>query len=212
MSTPRNGENRDPLGREKVPSWRPAGAPAWYYSPVDHAERYFQLLLLGRDEFLQVVAPAALIRQGSGEPAPRRPRAGSAAEADEGDTLVASLDGGIAGFGPAAENMEVYPLAKKQGAAFADMITLGRTANNDVVLDDITVSRFHAFLRELDGAWIVCDAGSKNGTRLDGAQLDPRVETAIRPGASLELGDIELAFYPASDLFDVLGGTGGTRV
>src|SRR5689334_10029496 len=38
----------------------------------------------------------------------------------------------------------VFPVVKNQENAFGRGITVGRTGNNDVVLDDGTVSRFHA--------------------------------------------------------------------
>ncbi len=58
----------------------------------------------------------------------------------------------------------MFPLAKKPGASFADRITIGRTPNNDVVIDDSSVSRFHAYVRRAGDAWSVADAGSKNGS------------------------------------------------
>ena len=179
---------------------------------MDHAERYFQLLMLGRDGFTRSVAPAALVRRASDHDSASLGRSRRLDQSDDGDTLVASLDSGIGGFGAAAKGLEVYPLLKKPGAAFADIITMGRTPNNDVVIDHVTVSRFHAFLREGNGTWIVCDAGSKNGTCLDGKPLEPRQEVQISPGARITLGDIEVGFYLADALFDVLGGTGGARV
>jgi hypothetical protein len=170
---------------------------------LDHAERYFQLSLLGRDAFRSSVAPAALIRLAA-SPLQASRRHGSY---DESDTLVAALDqAGITGDGP-ARGIEVYPLAKKPGAPFADMITVGRTANNDVVVNDITVSRFHAFFRQRGAVWSVCDAGSKNGTSLDGTVLEARKERPIQSGQQLRVGDIELVFHNADDLFDILSGS-----
>lgn len=170
---------------------------------MDHAERYFQFSMLGRQAFRSSVAPAALVRR-STTPMQATRRQGSH---DESDTLVAALDqAGITGEGP-ARGLEVYPLSKKPGAPFADMITVGRTANNDVVVNDITVSRFHAFFRHRGEAWVVCDAGSKNGTSLEGDVLEARKERLIVSGQQVRVGDIELAFYTPDDLFDILSGS-----
>lgn len=169
---------------------------------MDQSEHYYQLVLMGREPFLRKSAPAALVRRRGGtsdEPMPL--------EGEETDTLVASMDGALASAVAASGNLRVYPLAKKQGAPFADMITIGRTGNNDVVIDDVTVSRFHAFLRQRGSTWYVCDSGSKNGTKLEGEKLTPRKERPIHSGQVVRLGDVDLTFYTSDHLFDVMSGS-----
>ncbi|WP_428262938.1 FHA domain-containing protein [Haliangium sp.] len=177
---------------------------------MDQSERYLQLTLLGRESFVKSVAPAALVRKRSSS-APPRPMSMSEVRQREKlvsgyseDTLLAHLDGTLRGTGTLNGDLDVFPLAKKPGAPFADMITVGRTSNNDVVLKDVTVSRFHAFFRERDGVWYVCDAGSKNGTMLRGAPLPARKETELTSGDVVRIGDIVTTFYTAEDLFEVL--------
>ena len=114
---------------------------------VDQAERYLQLALLGRSAFLASSAPAALVRRradGQDTDSDSRPSID-----EEVDTLVAPVLGRRRG----PRGVEVYPLAKKPGASFADMITIGRTPNNDVVLRDVTISRFHAYFRQRGEAY-----------------------------------------------------------
>jgi pSer/pThr/pTyr-binding forkhead associated (FHA) protein len=105
------------------------------------------------------------------------------------------------------DNVEVYPLAKKPGASFPDRITIGRTSNNDVVIADHSVSRLHAYVRRDGNGWVVADAGSKNGSWLRGDALDPRRERPIPSRALLRIGDVDLTFYIAADLFTALGGS-----
>jgi hypothetical protein len=172
---------------------------------VDHAERYMQLTLLGRDSFIRAVAPASLVRE-------RGAKDYKALEKQERDlrntyaedTLLARIDGGLFSTESDIGPWEIFPLAKKINAPFADMITIGRTQNNDIVLKDITVSRFHTFFRQKNDAWTVCDAGSKNGTFLNGDQLKTRREVAVKSGDVVKLGDISTTFYTAADLFDVI--------
>ena len=109
---------------------------------------------------------------------------------------------------PPEVDLEVYPLTKKAGASFADRITIGRTSNNDIVLNDSSVSRLHAYIRRDGNNWIVADAGSKNGSWLRHHPLEPRREVALLSKAILRLGDVDLTFYLASDLFDALQGAG----
>src|SRR5690606_24125353 len=52
----------------------------------------------------------------------------------------------------------------------ARTIRIGRSADNDLVLDDLVVSRRHAELRALpDGGYEIADLGSHHGTYLSGA-------------------------------------------
>jgi hypothetical protein len=167
---------------------------------VDQAERYLQLALLGRSAFLASAAPAALVRRraaGTQTDSDSRP-----ALDEEVDTLVAPVLGRRRG----PRGVEVYPLAKKPGASFADMITVGRTPNNDIVLRDVTVSRFHAYFRQRGDKWIIADAGSKNGSELEGVPLEARKERELASGVAVRIGDFELTFYLSTELYGVLGG------
>ena len=99
----------------------------------------------------------------------------------------------------------VFPVVKNQENAFGRGITVGRTGNNDVVLDDGTVSRFHAwFQRETDGRFILTDAGSKNGSYVGGVRLTPRRPSPVVDGARLRFGQVEVTFYLASGFTKVL--------
>lgn len=171
---------------------------------MDQSERYLQLALLGRSAFLASAAPAALVRRRT-DGVDGDTDSGRGGD-DEVETLVAPVLGQRRG--PRA--IEVYPLIKKPGASFADMITVGRTPNNDVVLRDVTVSRFHAYFRQRGDRWLIADAGSRNGSALDGSALEARRERELAAGAAVRIGDLELRFYTAAELFDVLrdGGPG----
>jgi len=185
------------------------GAPSCAIpSRVDAAAHYRQLLQLGREEFLASAAPAALVRY-------RREPGDPAAS---GVTTL-SLDEDLPPEYPTEEtlpfgkdlpdevDLEVYPLAKKPGASFPDRITIGRTSNNDIVIADTSISRLHAYLRRHGAEWVVADAGSKNGSWLKGAPLEARKERAVASRAVLRLGDVDLTFYKAADLYAALGGT-----
>jgi hypothetical protein len=174
---------------------------------VDPADHYLDLVKLGRDAFLASTAPAALLRvrsEGSHTPNPEGEWAGRDSTVDlDSDTLV-GIDEETGRR--RIRRLEVYPLAKKPSASFPDMITIGRTPNNDIVLRDATVSRLHAFFKvdKKRAAWLIADGGSKNGTFLDGEALLPRKERAVQSGQRVKIGDLELTFYSAEQLFDVL--------
>ena len=53
-------------------------------------------------------------------------------------------------------------------------ITLGRRPDNDVVIDEPTVSRRHALIMETLSGFVLRDLGSQNGTFLNHAKIDQR--------------------------------------
>src|SRR6266699_806874 len=52
-----------------------------------------------------------------------------------------------------------------------DLLRVGRLEPLEIVLDDSSVSRYHAEVRATDRGWRVRDLGSTNGTRLNGVRL-----------------------------------------
>jgi Protein of unknown function (DUF3662)/FHA domain len=55
-----------------------------------------------------------------------------------------------------------------------EMLTIGRLAESDVMIDDKGVSRRHAQIRTKDGRSTLTDLGSTNGTKLNGQQVQSR--------------------------------------
>jgi pSer/pThr/pTyr-binding forkhead associated (FHA) protein len=80
-------------------------------------------------------------------------------------------------------------------------VRLGRDAGCDVVIDDATLSRVHlVFHRGEGGRWTVKDAGSRNGSKLDGMPLR-EAAFPLSPGAAIEAGAVRLTFLDAAGLF-----------
>jgi len=177
---------------------------------VDVAAHYRHLTALGREEFLAAAAPAAFVRYPSrmlvGTPSADRTIGVHSGERTV--TLEETLDLVSPGAHPqASDELELFPLVKKPGASFADRITIGRTHNNDIAIVDHSVSRLHAYVRKAAAGWVVADAGSKNGSWLRGAPLEARREQPLLSRAILRLGEVDLTFYDANDLFEALGGS-----
>lgn len=165
------------------------------------AAHYRQLVKLGRDEFLAAAAPAALVRyRGSSEDDDALSTVTIEETVEDATLPITRLP-----LAAGEVELEVFPLVKKPGASFPDRITIGRTTNNDIVIADHSISRLHAYVRRT-GGWLVADAGSKNGSSLRGAKLDVRKEQTLVSRAVLRLGDVDLTFYEAADLFGALGG------
>jgi hypothetical protein len=71
-------------------------------------------------------------------------------------------------------------------------VSLGRSRQCEVVVDDPNVSRRHAEIRPRGGSWVLIDLGSTNGSSLNGRRIDnPEV---LKPGDEIELGTSTLTF------------------
>jgi pSer/pThr/pTyr-binding forkhead associated (FHA) protein len=70
-----------------------------------------------------------------------------------------------------------------------DVISAGRSADSDIFLDDVTVSRAHAEFRRLGDSFAVVDLGSLNGTYVNGERVD---EARLRGGETIQIGRFHL--------------------
>jgi adenylate cyclase len=77
-----------------------------------------------------------------------------------------------------------YPIKK-------DVITMGRAAENDLVLNDVGISRFHAKIVIDDQRARIIDLMSRNGTKVSGVVIS---EVELRDGDRITLGRFPLKF------------------
>jgi pSer/pThr/pTyr-binding forkhead associated (FHA) protein len=70
-------------------------------------------------------------------------------------------------------------------------LTIGRLAENDIVLTDDMVSGSHAQLTCTGGIWTIEDKGSANGTSINNTKVSRKV---LKPGDLLNIGQVELCF------------------
>ncbi len=81
--------------------------------------------------------------------------------------------------------------------------TIGRSHDNDVVIDDSRSSRKHCLLRPGVGGYSVQDLGSRNGTKYNGQQI---TEVQIRFGEAFSIGRTILRIFekqaPSVELVD----------
>jgi general secretion pathway protein E len=56
-------------------------------------------------------------------------------------------------------------------------VSIGRRADNDVVIEDKQVSRYHCTLEPTDGGYLLSDLGTRNGTRVNGERIERAVVT-----------------------------------
>lgn len=91
------------------------------------------------------------------------------------------------GNAPTSHEGGVLRLTKDGGGSGSAMITLGRTNNNDLVLPDERVSKFHGYFQKSGEVWTFTDAGSTNGTCIDGNPIVPMRAYPLEAGSTLLL-------------------------
>ena len=69
--------------------------------------------------------------------------------------------------------------------------TIGRSNDNDIVLNDFSVSRRHAFLKRENGSWVIYDNQSTNGIRVNDKAVP---HSAVADGDSALVGTFLLRF------------------
>ena len=74
---------------------------------------------------------------------------------------------------------------------------IGRSKSSDVTIDFPTVSRNHAVLtRYDDGSWTITDAGSKDGTLVNGRKVQI---CALKPKDRISIGGVEMQLQPITE-------------
>jgi len=76
-----------------------------------------------------------------------------------------------------------------------DIVSIGRSSQNDLALDDHWLSRRHAEVRAERGEYFIQDLNSRNGTTVNGVPIG---RLALRAGDVIRLGDHTLTFVQAS--------------
>ena len=72
-----------------------------------------------------------------------------------------------------------------------ERMTIGRSPEAEVFLDDVTVSRDHAVLVRRSGAWFLDDSGSLNGTYVNRRRIESH---KLEEGDELQIGKYKLSY------------------
>lgn len=158
---------------------------------------------LSADQFAKQMGPFALVRR----PPPSWLKAQGVAAMDDGvarttmakpqdiSTNILSL---LFEFDSLTINI-LPPLSAE------DALVVGRLPDNDVVVDDRSVSKKHATLRwnQTQARCTVKDEGSTNGTYVNDANIGNR-EAVLRDGDIVTFGEVPFWFLNAATLYSKL--------
>lgn len=105
---------------------------------------------------------------------------------------------GITAARPRSGETLVYRVKNSpdKSAPFILGITLGRGRRNDLLIDDESISRFHAYFRHDVKAnrWFMTDAESKHGSFINDGRLKPSEPTELAADTKIRFGNVETRF------------------
>ena len=80
-------------------------------------------------------------------------------------------------------------------------ITLGAIDDNDMVLNEETVSRYHCRVVQEEDGYVLVDLGSTNGTFINGVRIR---EAYLKSGCTMQLGKMEISFLYADEKLPIV--------
>ena len=80
-------------------------------------------------------------------------------------------------------------------------ISIGAMEDNDLVLHDETVSRYHCRIVQEANSYVLVDLGSTNGTFINRVRIK---EGYLKPGCNIGLGQTELKFTTADEKVEIV--------
>jgi len=118
------------------------------------------------------------------------------------EVLLLDLDEEI-GECTAGVSVRILPIRAAK-SSLTHLVTIGRTSKNDVMISDISVSRFHAFFkRSPTGGFQLYDAGSTNGTTVNGVSVATKEAgppSNVKSGDNIRFGQVDVTFLEVDAL------------
>ena len=94
-------------------------------------------------------------------------------------------------------------ITKRPGNPFAHLVSVGRSASNDITLAVDSISKVHGYFVREDEGWSFTDHGSTNGSTLNGGKLEKGEKYPLFDGSLLQLGlEATLEYVSPESLFE----------
>ena len=106
-------------------------------------------------------------------------------------------------------NFLVFPVNRpKTDGKLVSMVCLGRSAVNEIVVPDETISEVQAFIRRDErGDFFIQDTGSRNGTWVNSEQVPSQGEgppLRLRTGSRIKVGQVKLTFLRSDQFYSMV--------
>jgi hypothetical protein len=112
----------------------------------------------------------------------------------------------IAGTGKEIKQFRVLSPKLPDAGKFPSKYLVGRSSEREIYIDHSTVSKRHAFLARVEEkeAYKLGDAGSTNGTFLNGQSVEAGDPVYVRDGNVISFGDCDYMFFTSSGFVQLL--------
>lgn len=80
-------------------------------------------------------------------------------------------------------------------------ITLGRSSNNDITINDYAISKKHASITYKNGEYLIEDTGSTNGVSINGRKLEFGEKAVLFPKATVNFGRFSFLFVHPLEIY-----------
>lgn len=105
----------------------------------------------------------------------------------------------------ASIEQSIFLLRKPMSGRVSELrqFTIGRTQDNDILINDFAISRAHAVVELRGESYYLKDLGSSNGTYVNGKLIDDR-GTLLEDGDTVRFARYDFLFLSAVGLFELL--------
>ena len=108
--------------------------------------------------------------------------------------LLPNMGDGTSGTKAAGSGPDKDSSADSNNAQYESTgVSIGRALDNDLILDEVSVSRHHARISARGANWMLEDQGSTHGSFINGHQV---TASLLRPGDRIQLGSVILELVP----------------
>lgn len=113
-------------------------------------------------------------------------------------TKIAYIDGDPKAVHIRRARLVIHPGTEQQQELLFDqsVIKIGALEDNDIVLDDDTVSRHHCRIIQEEDAYVIVDLNSTNGTHISGVRIR---EAYLSPNVVIAVGNTNIRFSPIDE-------------
>lgn len=98
---------------------------------------------------------------------------------------------------------QVWALRKAKKGAFMDTVLIGRASSNDVQIRDPNVSKLHARVFIRPEGLFIADAGSRNGTKVNGTVVPSGEDAAVGDNDAVGFGDRIFNVFSGARLWEI---------
>ncbi|GIW21214.1 MAG: hypothetical protein KatS3mg068_0221 [Candidatus Sericytochromatia bacterium] len=97
----------------------------------------------------------------------------------------------------------IFPVIKRNKNPFLKKITIGRSSLQDISIQDMTVSKFHAYFYNDENKYYLVDNNSTNGTFVNNVRIEPDKSILINDKDIMMFSTLKFIFYLPETAYEI---------